>query len=245
MNGCRAVRVATARDVRYSSLCCRRSAAVHGRLPEWPKGTVCKTVGSAYVGSNPTPATLCENGPLAANSRAGGPFLLCLVVCHLVSLRAAVSRCPRTHGGRASVAIRTVGAHRRRLHGRPRTGHASSVFWLDVRLEPGLWDFDDRVDGVALIGHRLPVPIGNAGLDDSRRTQPSCRRPAPHGATSPVTGAAGTRTASGGTDPRAVTLALTSPARIPAGRRANVPGIYLCVRRVPSTDLGRAGEFRR
>ena len=29
-----------------------------GRLPEWPKGAVCKTVGSAYVGSNPTPATL-------------------------------------------------------------------------------------------------------------------------------------------------------------------------------------------
>jgi hypothetical protein len=28
-----------------------------GRLPEWPKGAVCKTVGSAYVGSNPTPAT--------------------------------------------------------------------------------------------------------------------------------------------------------------------------------------------
>jgi hypothetical protein len=33
------------------------SAAAHGRLPEWPKGAVCKTVGSAYVGSNPTPAT--------------------------------------------------------------------------------------------------------------------------------------------------------------------------------------------
>ena len=29
----------------------------------------CKTVGSAYVGSNPTPATTCEDGPLAANSR--------------------------------------------------------------------------------------------------------------------------------------------------------------------------------
>src|SRR5215212_4238800 len=28
-----------------------------GRLPEWPKGAVCKTVGIAYVGSNPTPAT--------------------------------------------------------------------------------------------------------------------------------------------------------------------------------------------
>ena len=80
-NGCRRVRVATARDVRYSSLCCRRSAAVHGRLPEWPKGTVCKTVGSAYVGSNPTPATTCEDGPLAANSRA----------------RRAVLRCPGTY----------------------------------------------------------------------------------------------------------------------------------------------------
>src|SRR5215471_3760164 len=32
--------------------------AARGRLPEWPKGAVCKTVGSAYVGSNPTPATI-------------------------------------------------------------------------------------------------------------------------------------------------------------------------------------------
>ena len=42
--------------------------AVPGGLPEWPKGAVCKTVGSAYVGSNPTPATrvspiyICEFG---------------------------------------------------------------------------------------------------------------------------------------------------------------------------------------
>src|SRR5580693_6229957 len=34
-----------------------------GRLPEWPKGAVCKTVGSAYVGSNPTPATTRGNAP--------------------------------------------------------------------------------------------------------------------------------------------------------------------------------------
>jgi hypothetical protein len=40
-------------------------------------------------------------------------------------------RCPRTHSGRASVpqersvcTVTTVGAHRRRFHGRPRTGHA-------------------------------------------------------------------------------------------------------------------------
>ncbi len=50
------------------------TSAPHGRLPEWPKGAVCKTVGSAYVGSNPTPATTCENGPLAAETRPGGPF---------------------------------------------------------------------------------------------------------------------------------------------------------------------------
>src|SRR5579872_1360248 len=39
------------------------STGGNGRLPEWPKGAVCKTVGSAYVGSNPTPATTCVNGP--------------------------------------------------------------------------------------------------------------------------------------------------------------------------------------
>jgi hypothetical protein len=53
-------------------------------LPEWPKGAVCKTVGSAYVGSNPTPATTCENGPLAAETRPAGRFLLvppCVMVC--------------------------------------------------------------------------------------------------------------------------------------------------------------------
>ena len=36
---------------------CAVLATTHGRLPEWPKGAVCKTVGLAYVGSNPTPAT--------------------------------------------------------------------------------------------------------------------------------------------------------------------------------------------
>src|ERR1700761_200626 len=43
--------------------------------------TVCKTVGSAYVGSNPTPATPCENGPLAANSRNWRAVACCLPVC--------------------------------------------------------------------------------------------------------------------------------------------------------------------
>jgi hypothetical protein len=29
----------------------------HGGMPEWLKGTDCKSVGLAYVGSNPTPST--------------------------------------------------------------------------------------------------------------------------------------------------------------------------------------------
>ena len=50
----------------------------HGRLPEWPKGAVCKTVGTAYVGSNPTPATTgrpssSEDGRWSLNHRKGRP----------------------------------------------------------------------------------------------------------------------------------------------------------------------------
>jgi hypothetical protein len=39
---------------------------VLGRLPEWPKGAVCKTVGSAYASSNLAPATIYNprSGPL-------------------------------------------------------------------------------------------------------------------------------------------------------------------------------------
>ncbi len=86
--------------------------------PCWSAGVTraersgCKTVGSAYVGSNPTPATPCENGPLAGNSRLCGPFFRCPVMCHRVALGGAVSRCPPTYSGR-DPCPRTVGAHRR------------------------------------------------------------------------------------------------------------------------------------
>jgi hypothetical protein len=58
--------------------------------------------GSAYVGSNPTPATTCEDGPLEPKPKLGyaGRFLLCPALCHLVSLQGGVLRCPRTHRGR-------------------------------------------------------------------------------------------------------------------------------------------------
>jgi hypothetical protein len=99
---------------------------------------VCKTVGSAYVGSNPTPATTCENGPLAGNSRLCGPFFSappCVTLSRCRSSCCAVHGRIMAHSGRASVlfgrsvrTVGTVGAHRRRFHGRPRTGHASEVF---------------------------------------------------------------------------------------------------------------------
>jgi len=41
---------------------------------------VCKTVGSAYVGSNPTPATRAKTAPWAAETRPGGPFHSCRIM---------------------------------------------------------------------------------------------------------------------------------------------------------------------
>src|SRR5947209_881823 len=100
---------------------------------------VCKTVGSAYIGSNPTPATTCGNGPLAAETRPAGRFLLvtpCIATCHPGSMRCGV------HGRIADgvQAVRTVGAHRRLFHGRPRTGRAGGVLPDDFE------DLDELVD---------------------------------------------------------------------------------------------------
>ncbi len=85
----------------------------YGRLPEWPKGAVCKTVGSAYVGSNPTPATTWENGPLAAETRPGGPFPSRHVVYQCVSPRVDAWQCARTYGVQRPG--KTSGAYNRSL----------------------------------------------------------------------------------------------------------------------------------
>jgi hypothetical protein len=45
-------------------------------LPEWPKGAVCKTVGFAYPGSNPGPATTSENSPSPAGTPGGAAAFL-------------------------------------------------------------------------------------------------------------------------------------------------------------------------
>jgi hypothetical protein len=72
----------------------------YGRLPERPKGAVCKTVGSAYVGSNPTPATTCENGPWPGVSPAPRAVVRCVILCHRRPGDAAAQRWLRTYSGR-------------------------------------------------------------------------------------------------------------------------------------------------
>src|SRR5258708_33303848 len=76
-------------------------------------GAVCKTVGLAYVGSNPTPATTCENGPLAAETRPTGPFPSCHAMYHDASLWVDAWQCARTYGVQRPG--KTSGAYNRSL----------------------------------------------------------------------------------------------------------------------------------
>ncbi|CAN2045666.1 hypothetical protein GMMP1_160042 [Candidatus Magnetomoraceae bacterium gMMP-1] len=40
----------------------------HGGVPEWPKGTDCKSVGDAFGGSNPPPTTILFSFILSGSS---------------------------------------------------------------------------------------------------------------------------------------------------------------------------------
>src|SRR5271165_3375524 len=79
----------------------------------WIGAEHCKTVGSAYVGSNPTPATTCENGPLAAETRPGGPFPSRHGMYQGASLRVDAWQCARTYGVQRPG--KTSGAYNRSL----------------------------------------------------------------------------------------------------------------------------------
>ena len=47
---------------------------VQGGVPEWLKGTGCKPVSFAYVGSNPTPTTICFYEPFSGLLDAVGLY---------------------------------------------------------------------------------------------------------------------------------------------------------------------------
>jgi hypothetical protein len=121
------------------------------------------------------------------------------VMCHLVALGGAVSRCPRTYSGR-DPCPRTVGAHRRLFYGRPRTGPCQRrVPARRAPLSRVCGCFGDRVDGVLTLGYSrqapcAPCPLGMPS-SVSFAIRPSWRRPALHrghvalsavGRTSPV-----------------------------------------------------------
>src|SRR3984893_9280185 len=65
------------------------------------------------VGSNPTPATTCENGPLAAETRPGGPFPSCHALYQGVSPWVDARQWLRTYSGQRPG--ETSGAYNRSL----------------------------------------------------------------------------------------------------------------------------------
>ena len=58
----------------FGAFAAGRMRSANGGVPEWLKGADCKSVGYAYVGSNPTPSTI---SPLGFGG-AGRKWLMCL-----------------------------------------------------------------------------------------------------------------------------------------------------------------------
>ena len=82
----------------------RLTACTHGRLPEWPMGADCKSVGLAFVGSNPTAAT--QRG--APREIAGRPFVSGVQprCCSRITPRTSTPRTPRrSRPARASASM--------------------------------------------------------------------------------------------------------------------------------------------
>ena len=79
--------------------------AVPGRLPERPKGAVCKTVGFAFPGSNPGPATTCGNGPWPGVSRDLRAGAFGSVGSRHIHRSPAVYSCARTYSGQRPARI--------------------------------------------------------------------------------------------------------------------------------------------
>src|SRR6266571_1778809 len=75
----------------------KRQVSGHSDECRWAP---CKTVGSAYVGSNPTPATTCGNGPWPGVFLVSQAVVHCVVLCHRWSGDVSAPRWLRTYGGR-------------------------------------------------------------------------------------------------------------------------------------------------
>jgi hypothetical protein len=115
-----------------------------------------------------------------------------------------------------------VGVHRRRFHGRPRTGPASPA---------------EVLSGQAVATVNLRAGLGPAQLEQPEQARrggcPSVARarrcvPAPHGGHVALPAGRPPPPSFVTIAPRAALLGLTLPAHVSAGERANVPKTYLC-----------------
>ena len=115
--------------------CSRRSAA----CGSGGRREVCKTVGSAYVGSNPTPATTCGNGLPGCGYAPGRPFSSRHAVYRgpprRAEVRATRGRRGRARRSQAKVAARAEHRLRRRDPG-PGGGHGSRGRGGGIRGRP-------------------------------------------------------------------------------------------------------------
>jgi hypothetical protein len=138
-----------------------------------PWGVFCKTVGSACVGSNPTPTTTCENGPLAGDSRLADRFFS-------VPACVTLDRCRPSYcgiHGRIADGVR-AGCAVGITVGFPRTGRACGV------LRPGLRPDSRRIrlrqsPQRASITHQRDGPGGSAWASAAPVPSVSARLKAP------------------------------------------------------------------
>jgi hypothetical protein len=118
--------------------------------------TGCKTVGSAYVSSNPTPATTCENGPGLRKRGPAARFLLvtpCIRMRHHGSMYGSV-HVHMVYSVRVKLAVRITA---RFAVGRPsRRGEEVGSARLRVRSAP--WWSRGIASGAARPGTARPRP---------------------------------------------------------------------------------------
>lgn len=129
----------TARSVRFHP---PAPTTGRGGLPEWPKGADCKSVGSAYEGSNPSPATPWDR---PRDHEVAGPIFVCPVKYGTHRGRppgngAIVWSCHAARGSIPGADNRDLGSLIRGLWWTVRAGVRSvSVLWSAVRG----WSPDD------------------------------------------------------------------------------------------------------
>src|ERR1039457_4081025 len=125
-----------------------------------PGQEVCKTVGLAYVGSNPTPATTSGNGPWPGHTRARGPSSSCPAVSHDVPLRAPVLQWSGSGGALLRPRPLTTRRATCRGTGLKQAAWAGRLCFLRCRSGCGaVW-----VTGVAVSVHEAGVVIAGVAV---------------------------------------------------------------------------------